>query len=274
MRKGPLGDNPKALATEGSPRDDGGAVRALERGLRLLARFDVEHPRWRIADLSRAVGLHKATARRLIKTLEAEGYLVSDTNSGEYRLGSALLPLIYLARTLDELLEVARPFLERLAAETEETVGLSVWTERGVMQIAHIPTIHFFKPSAMMGHISTEYGTSHSKIFLAFGPEQRLSKLSLGERGRSLTIADAGMLREELDRVRQAEIAYDIEERTRGVCAVSVPVRDATSEVIASIAVVVPPDRFGPDRREFISCSIRETGAALSRELGYRAAGN
>jgi DNA-binding IclR family transcriptional regulator len=225
---------------------------------------------WRIAELSRAVGLHKATTRRLVLTLEAEGFVTSDPETGEYRLGSALLPLIYVTRTNDELLRIARPFLDRLAAQTEETVAMAVWTEQGIMHIGHIQTTHFFKPPLTMGEVLTEYGTSHSKIFLAFGPEERLSRLSLGDRGKRLTIADAAALRKELDQVRETGIAYDIEERVKGVCAVGVPVRDATGEVIASISVVAPPDRFDDERRESMTKLIRETGEALSYELGYR----
>jgi DNA-binding IclR family transcriptional regulator len=77
-------------------------------------------------------------------------------------------------------------------------------------------------------------------------------------------------LQEELQRVRESGIAYDLEERSKGVCAVGVPLRDSTGEVIASIAVVVPPDRFGPAQKESISGFVREAGIAISGELGFR----
>jgi DNA-binding IclR family transcriptional regulator len=250
--------------------ESGGGVRALERGLQLIKCFDIDHPSWRIANLARAVGLHKATARRLIKTLEAEGFLVLSLDSGEYRLGSALMPVAYLVRSHDQLVQVAHPYLERLAAQTEETVGLSVWTDGGIVSVEHIPTIHFFKPAMFLGNVSTTYGTTHSKIFLAFGPEERLSRLSFSDRGHSLTLAEAARVQEELQQVRESGIAYDIEERSKGVCAIGVPLRDGTGEVVASIAVVAPPDRFGPAQRETITNLVRETGLAISKELGFR----
>jgi DNA-binding IclR family transcriptional regulator len=250
--------------------DSGNGVRALERGLQLIKCFDMEHPSWRIADLARAVNLHKATARRLVKTLESESFLVFDPGSGEYRLGSALMPVAYLVRSHAQLVQIAHPHLEQLAAQTEETVGLSVWTEGGIVSLEHIPTIHFFKPAILLGNVSTTYGTTHSKIFLAFGPEERLSKLSFGDRGHSLTLAEAARVQEELQRVRESGIAYDLEERSKGVCAVGVPLRDSTGEVIASIAVVVPPDRFGAAQKESISGFVREAGIAISGELGFK----
>ncbi len=250
--------------------ESGSGVRALERGLQLIKCFDIDHPSWRIAQLSREVGLHKATARRLIKTLEAEGFLVFNPESGEYLLGSALMPVAYLVRSHSQLVQVAHPHMEELAAQTEETVGLSVWTEAGILSIEHIPTIHFFKPTMLLGAVSSTYGTSHSKIFLAFGPEQRLSKLSFGDRGQSLTLADAARVREELQEVRETGVAYDLEERTKGVCAVGAPLKDSTGEVVAAIAVVVPTDRFGPSEKKSITEHVKRTGATISRELGFR----
>ena len=255
---------------ESAASDGAGGVRALERGLRLIRCFDVDHPSWRIAQLSRAVGLHKATARRLVKTLEAEGFLIFNPESGEYALGSALMPVAYLVRSHDQLRQVAHPYMEELAALTEETVGLSVWTDGGIVSIEHIPTIHFFKPTMLLGNVSSTYGTSHSKIFLAFGPEQRLEKLSFGDRGRNLTLAEASRVQDELQKVRESGVAYDIEERAKGVCAVGVPLRDSTGQVVAAIAVVTPTDRFGPVERESITERIRQTGAAISRELGFK----
>ena len=93
------------------------------------------------------------------------------------------MPVAYLVRSQDQLIKVAHPYLERLAAQTEETVGLSIWTDGGIVSVEHIPTIHFFKPAILLGNVSTTYGTTHSKYFLAFGPEERLSKTLFGRPG-------------------------------------------------------------------------------------------
>ena len=66
MRVSERAADKRAPQLEGSP-ESGGGVWALERGLQLIKCFDIDHPSWRIADLARAVGLHKATARRLVE---------------------------------------------------------------------------------------------------------------------------------------------------------------------------------------------------------------
>ena len=132
-----------------------GSVRALIRALQILKRFDSERPSWSLAELSRNVELHKATTRRLVKTLEAEGFLQPDPDSGEFRLGSALLPLTYLARSQDHLVRVAHPHLERLAEASGETATLSIWTEGGILLVDHVMTNHFFKPALIPGRTTS-----------------------------------------------------------------------------------------------------------------------
>jgi len=245
------------------------SVRALERGLQLIKCFSTRHPSWRIADLARAVNLHKATARRLVKTLESEDFLSLDPLTGEYQLGPALMPIAYLVRSHGQLVRIAHPYLEQLAAETQETVGLSVWTGDGVMHVDHVQTTHFFKPELVPGTVSTIYGTTHSKILLAYGPEERISKLTFGTDGPTLAPDRLTRLHEELERVRLSGIAWDVEERLKGVCAVGVPIRDSSGEVVASLSVVVPTERFGLAQREYIAARAKAIAAAISAKLGF-----
>jgi len=253
----------------GERKSTEGSVRALIRALQILKRFDSEHPSWSLAELSRSVELHKATTRRLVKTLESEGFLQPDRDSGEFRLGSALLPLTYLARSQDHLVRVAHPHLERLAEASGETATLSIWTEGGILLIDHVMTNHYFKPALTLGRTSSEYGTTHSKILLAFGTPDRLARMSLGDSGRSITLAEVEKIHDELKSVRDSGIAFDTE-RFAGVSAVAVPVHDSSAEVVASLSLVIPTDRYTKERRAVFASLVREAGVNLSRDLGFR----
>lgn len=260
----------EAPPAAGARAGNGYSVRALERGLHILKCFDVDHPGWTVGDLARQAGLHKATCFRLVKTLEAEGFLVQSPESGEYELGSALLRVAYLARSHGELVRLAHRHLEHLAALTGETVDLGVWTEDGILFVDQVLTSHPFKPEASVGRVFTDFGNAHSKILLAFGPEARREKLSFGGAGENrATLAEAVALSAEIEQVRNAGVAYDLQEQNKGICAVAVPVRDSTGEVVASLAVVAPEERFGAEARELHALSAREVALALSRQLGF-----
>ena len=124
------------MTAAGSEADAaGGGVRALERGLDILSCFDVAHPSWTLSELAQAAGLHKATTRRLVKTLEAKGFLALDerpaaTGSARCCCRSPTWP----GRTTSSR-AWSRPFLEDLAAATQGSVGLWVWAGASVVLI-------------------------------------------------------------------------------------------------------------------------------------------
>jgi len=84
------------------------------------------------------------------------------------------------------------------------------------------------------------------------------------------TIVDPRALADELARVRREGVAYDLQEYSIGICAVGAPIRDLTGEVRASIAVVAPVERFGPNEMRRYAEAVRQAASALSQELGYR----
>lgn len=262
----------EANRSRSSQKENGAEARTLDRGLAVLTCFTVDRPCWTIPDLSREVGLHRATTRRLVKTLEGRRFLVADDGTGDYRLGPALFPMTYLVRSHSELVRIAHPYLEELAARTLETIELTVWTDEGILLIDGVATVHYFKPVFQFDSVVKKYGSPHSKIFLAFGPEERRSRLSFGSGDQLLTLADMAAVQAELDLVAKTGVAYDLGKSIEGTYAVGVPVRDATGEVVASITVISPPDRFGPAQQGLIVARAVETGRALSRELGFQGA--
>ena len=50
-------------------------VRAIERALQILSSFDSEHPERGVSEIAQLLGLHKATAHRIMVTLLNCGYL-------------------------------------------------------------------------------------------------------------------------------------------------------------------------------------------------------
>jgi len=110
-------------------------------------------------------------------------------------------------------------------------------------------------------------------VFRAFAPQMERELVSEGELDRSTE--RAVMMREEdareLDRVRTEGVAYDMDEWVAGMCAVGAPVFDASGEIRASIALIVPSERFGANERQHHAEATRAAAMALSAKLGYAA---
>jgi DNA-binding IclR family transcriptional regulator len=97
----------------------------LARGLDVLRAFSASNPVLTNRAISDRTGLPKATVSRLTYTLSLYGYLVQE-ESGAFRLGTALLGLSHPVLASMPIRQIARPFLQALAAETGFTVNLAL----------------------------------------------------------------------------------------------------------------------------------------------------
>ena len=251
--------------------DDQFVVRALCRGLRVLALFNIDHPEWSLVELARTTQLHKATTYRMTRTMEAEGFLVFDPESGNYHLGPAVIPLSYLAQAPSELERMAKPFLEKLAAESGETANLAIETEGTFIVVGSVLTSHTFKPSLPVGRVLTDLSNAHGKLFVALkAPEERALFLNrLQPPATKYSLTDRRQIETELERVAEEGVAYDLEEHGLGVCSVAAPVFGPKGAIIATISVVAPKERFGPDERKRATETAKRVAAELSEYLGY-----
>ncbi len=265
-RSDSLGGNMKE-STESDPF----VVRALARGLSILCLFDVYHREWTIDEMAEQTGLLRMTAYRMVRTLESMSFLVRDSTTNRYRLGPATLAMTYVSTDNSELVEQAHPFLTALVEETGESVTLAIEVDGSPVCIDLINTTRPFQRQTAPGRITGGLASVQGKIFAAFKPrEEREAILSRPQaRLTPYTITEPDALTQELDRIRETDLAYDMEGLYMSTCAVGSPVRDQMGKVVAAIAVVVPTGRFGPKERDLCAHSVKKAADSLSAYLGW-----
>ena len=246
-------------------------VRALAKGLSMLSLFDAEHREWTLDEMVTELKLPRMTGYRMARTLQSAGYLVTDQQSGRYRLGPALIASTYLSEGYAELVAIARPYLESLVEQTGESATLAVDVDGVAVCVDMVDSPRPHKREVAVGRVIGDTANAHGKMYAASMPEEERVRLLAAphERLTTKTITDPDELAVELQRVRDEGVAFDIEERNLGTCAVAAPVRDQMGAVIGSIGVIVPTGRFGPDEREICVSAVKAAGAALSGFLGY-----
>lgn len=246
-------------------------VRALAKGLTILGLFDAEHREWTLDEIAEGTGLPRMTAYRMIRTMEAARYLVRDPVTNRYHLGPALLATMYLSGGYAELASIARPYLVELTEKTGEASTLAVEYDGVAVSVDLVDSPRPFRREVALGRIIGDTASANGKVFAAFKSEVERAEILAQEHPKltSNTITDPEELRRELDRVRRKGVAFDLEERNLGTCAVAAPVRDQLGKVIAAISLVVPAGRFGPKERKEYAKAVKETATALSAYLGY-----
>jgi DNA-binding IclR family transcriptional regulator len=258
--------------TEIEEADLSSPVKAVQRAMQIIRLFDCSHPEWSTSELVAQSGLRRTTAFRFVKTLEAEGLIIFSEQTKKYSLGPALFQMAYVWISQSALARIAQPHLERLTGFTGETANIMVWNVDGPLCVAHSPTPRPFKMLLTVGQKFTDVANADAKVLLAFGPEGRRAR-RLARPLESLTpftITDPERYAGVLEQVVEEGIAYDVQEQQVGVCAVSVPVRDFTNDVRASMTLVVSELRFSPSEAKQYAQALAQVSAALSYDLGYR----
>ncbi len=246
-------------------------VRALAKGLAMLSLFDAVHREWTLDEMVVELSLPRMTGYRMARTLQSAGYLVTDPQSGRYRLGPALLASTYLSEGYADLVSIARPYLESLVEETGESATLAVDVDGVAVCVDMVDSPRPHKREVAVGRVIGDTANAHGKLYAAFLSGEQLQRLlsTPHEQLTSKTITDPEALATELQRVREQGVAFDIEERNLGSCAVAAPVRDQMGSVIGSLGLVVPTGRFGPAEREVCVAAVQAAAASLSAFLGY-----
>lgn len=247
-------------------------VRALARGLSILALFDIEHPEWGLNEICRFTGMSKTTAYRMVRTLEAKDFLIHDPIVERYHLGGAAIPGAYLAMSYVGFVRGARPFLVRLAESTGETVEITVGSAEGAVVVDEVATTHPFRLNRPTGRMLTSIANSSFRLHTAFRPVSEQMKILRSAQHNPAP--DPGADPDEIIRRMAAEredgLAWDVEEQDRGVCAVSAPVFERDGSLKAVVTMVAPAERFGPRVRKQKAEALRSAAAELTKYLGER----
>lgn len=260
-----------ATRTGGRRTADSGPapVQVLSRGLGILSQFTAQEPALSLAELGRRTGLHRATVYRFVKTLEAEGFLMLDSDTGLYRVGPAWAAALYLLGGNSILSEILDHDLKILAETTGESASLSVRRGDQVQMInVFSPTSSFMPTPPPSPFVPlSDNAMVHSRIHLAYSSEATRRRMTAVPpvRYTEQTVTDRAAIEARLAQTAAEGIAYSREEYKKGACAIAVPVF-SKGTVVAALGLVIPIERFD-DRRDRYSRELRAAAAVMSHRL-------
>lgn len=213
---------------------------SAERVLALLKTFDDSRVELGVADIARALGVHKSTASRLAATLERAGFLAR--SGRRYRLGVEVIRLGTLALRSFDLVSTMQPAMEKLSQRTGETVNLAVPDGEGVLNVAEVGSTYILSSSGgWIGRRTRPHAVANGKVLLAFGalPQPRVL-----ERYTAHTITSLDALATELAGVRRDGYAKAVAELEDGLVAVAAPVFGPGGTCVAALSISGPEYRM------------------------------
>ena len=172
-------------------------LQTADRALQVLQQFRSQGEGLTVTEIATRLGIHRSTASRLVSTLAARGFLERDTVGSLLRLGPEVARIGRIALAGRELVAVARPVLNGLAAETGETVTLAVPIDGHVMTVAQADGSYFVSSGKWVGVRTPLHCAADGKVLLAFDGA-RVNSAGLIKRTKR-TIVDPELLTRELD---------------------------------------------------------------------------
>lgn len=248
-------------------------IEALSKGLRVLGLFNERQPSLRLSDMATEACITLPTTYRVAMTLMAEGFL-EQLPDGSYRPASRVLTLGFAALAGLDFVQLATPVLERLAAETRETVNLAALSGDQVLYLVRLRNADLVTANIQVGSTLPAVATSIGKLLLAFLDDAelnaRLSPASFGNAGPR-AVRSLEELRPVLEVIRKRGYAMQDEELAYGLRSVAAPVRDASGRVVAGVNVAVNAQDWPVKRitRE-LRPQVVDAAGEVSRLLGWR----
>jgi IclR family acetate operon transcriptional repressor len=246
-------------------------VRSVGRAVSVLELLSSGPADLTVTEIGRRLGVHKATASRLLATLADRGLVRRDPATDRYGLGVGLVRLAGAALAGMDLVREGRPVLEELARRTQETVNLAVLDGDEVLHVDQIAPARSIVSVSWIGRRTPLHCTSNGKVLLAFADEAERERVLAGplERRTKRSVTDPDRLREQLLQVRSRGHAQTVEELEEGLNAVAAPVRDAEGRVVAAVSVAGPAFRMRPSELPTVARLAVRAAGAISRRMGY-----
>lgn len=213
--------------------------------------------------LGEACGLNRATAWRILSTLESHGLVTCDRSTNDWTIGSGLVEIVRDSG-LDAVLRDAHDVLETLTKRTGETAALAVLRQGDLVYVDEVAPASIVAAN-WYGRTVSLHATSTGKVLLAWSPPAESARTRPRLQGfTDTTITDRSTLRKDLMLTRERGYATCRGEYDPSAWGVSAPVRDQTGRLVAVLSIWGPHDRVDDERFPALGAAVMEAALWLS----------
>lgn len=241
---------------------DDGRVQSVERATDLLqAVADAAGARATVTELAAATGLNRATAWRILRTLEAKGFVHRDPRTRSFTIGTTVVDLARAAPD-DSWTSRAHEVLRTLSLQTRETTALAMLDEGDLRYVDEVNPPDRDHRSWLGTTVDPKHATSGGKVFLAFTDSEAATNGSL-PRYTDTTITSRRALDRELAQVRSQGYALCRGEFWSESWGVSAPLLSSDQRLMGALSCWGPATRGEPERFAALGSLVRQAARGL-----------
>jgi len=222
-----------------------------------------------ISEIASQTGMTYSTAHRIISVLVERGYL-RQAPDNKLTLGAKIIEAGFLAHRQIELVKIARPHLENLAAATSDTVHLARLEDQHVIYLEKIPSRRPVEIRSRIGGLMPAVSTGVGKALVLDWTKDQLEAMALRGQGSLMpSLSSEEWVQQVLDFSRD-QYAFDLGDSEPELRCVAAPIRDASAQIVAAISVTSTVQYMPPARMQELIPLVQATASAISAELGLR----
>ncbi|MPQ93444.1 MULTISPECIES: IclR family transcriptional regulator C-terminal domain-containing protein [unclassified Thioclava] len=211
-------------------------IASFAKGLRVIECFGAETPRLSIAEVAQATGFDRATARRCLLTLNAEGYAEYDGKF--FTLTPKVLRLGMGALASLPLPQIVQPWLDQLTDRIGQSCSVSILDGTEIVYLARAAQRRVMSIGLMPGSRLPAHCTSMGRVLLAaLPPEEARAAVEASDLTprTAYSLTDPGEILARIDQVRREGYAVIDQEVEIGLRSIAVPLYDMHGRVVAAL---------------------------------------
>jgi len=248
-------------------------IRAVERAAAIMSVLASARRPSTLSEIAAGAGLSAPTTFRFLRSLEEQGLIIVDEETGKYRLGYRLLEWTSsLLRQID-VVTIARPYVVAIRNQVNESVGLAIPAGDFWIRVARADASHEVRRVLDIGERAPLHWATTGLVFLAALSDDELDEyLRRVEKNPSVNppLADPHHVRATVAQVRAAGFAEQVAPHADGSATVAVPIRRHDGRVVAVMSVQGPVSRYTSDVRSLWIDTTLTAAREISETLGYR----
>lgn len=209
---------------------------SLTKGLALLRLFAGGAERLTMQEVAEQLDVTRAAARRLLLTLQHNGYLSQDGR--EFALTPRVMELGYAYFASMNLPQLARPYLQALCAQLGESCSVGVLDAESVVLVAREEPRQLLRVDMALGRRMPAYAHSLGRVLVAGMEDDALDAYLASAELRKLTpftVSSRTALARTLRQIRADGYCVLVSELVDGYAGISVPLRNQAGKVVAGL---------------------------------------
>jgi IclR family pca regulon transcriptional regulator len=220
-------------------------IESLDRGLRVFELFGANPRPMTLSDLAKAADLPRATARRILFTLERAGYVASDGKL--FTLTPRVLVLASSYLTSNQVVTLLQPVLDRVSSAAQEISSLAILDGNEVIFVARSSPARVFSAGIDLGYRLPAFCSSVGRVLLGQFSNSALAETIDGMELAPLTphtVTDKELLKATIMTDREKGYSLVDREAEPGFRSIAVPVLRYDGTIAAAINMGAHVDRI------------------------------